>query len=329
VLQETGTPSETRRSGLRRWLTKPAVQTAYFVALLAVTAYSLVREQGDLPDLFSRLDWAMVGLAALVAVLDTLFYVYIQHTIYRGMGVRLTFRQVFSIVCPSQLGKYVPGKVLMAGNYYLLSRQVGVDAREIGSSFLVSTALWIVSAVLCSLPGLASLSPVLRLGSVLLAVALLVTIHPRVLSRLFRVLAWALRKLKLGSLAGRFGEPLALPYSFYLRTLLLYLVAWAGVGLQVWLLVAAVQPVGAAALPVSLAAGAIGTVVGFVALFAPGGIGVREGLGAVILAPATAAEPALLAFVLLRVMTVLADLAFGGIGLFLGRREKRERAGQR
>lgn len=309
-----------QQSGLRRLLSRPAVQTAYFVLLLALTAYYLFRGQSNLPALFDRLDWGIVWLAGLMLVASTLFYIFIQYTIYRGMGVRLTFRQVFSIVAPAQLGKYVPGKVLLPGSYYLLSRQAGVDVREIGSSFLISTALWIVSAVLCSLSAFWALSPDLRLGALLLLLLMLVSIHPRVLSLMFRILAWALRKLGRGVTADRLGEALSLPYHFYLRTLSLYLVAWALVGVVVFMLIAALQPVEMTAFPNSLAAVAIGTVGGFVALFAPGGLGIREGLGAVILAPVTTAELALFVLVLLRLMTVAVDLGFGGLGLLLGRK---------
>lgn len=312
-------PPDEGRPGLRRWLSRSVVQSVYFIVLLAVTAYALFREREALPGLFSNLDWGLASLAGLTLVVATLFYVYVQHSIYRGIGVRLTFRQVFSIVGPSQLGKYVPGKVLMASNYYLLSRGLGVDPRSIGGSFLVSTALWIVSAVLCSLPAFARLSPALRIGALVLAGLLLVSIHPRVLSLGFRALAWSVGKLRRGTADGRLGEPIYLGYPFYLRTLALYLVAWALVGLQVFLLVAALQPVQVAAFPVCTAAAAIGTVAGFVALFAPGGLGIREGVGAVILGQIIPLESALLVFALLRVMTVAADLAFGGLGLLLGR----------
>jgi uncharacterized membrane protein YbhN (UPF0104 family) len=308
------------RSGLRRLLSRPVVQTAYFVLLLALTAYYLVRGGSNLPALFDRLNWSLVGLAGLILLASTLLYIFIQYTIYRGMGVRLTFRQVFSIVCPAQLGKYVPGKVLLPGSYYLLSRQAGVDVREIGGSFLISMALWLVAAVVCSLYAFSALSPVLRLGAVLLVVLLLVSVHPRVLSLMFRVSARVLQRLGRTVSAERLDQALSLPYHFYLKTLLLYLIAWFLVGLEVFVLIAALQPVAITALPASLAAAAIGTVVGFLALFAPGGLGVREGLGALILAPVTSAEVAFFVLVLLRVMTVAVDLSFGGLGLLLGRK---------
>gem|GEM_PF-1471693 len=307
-------------SKLRRLLSSPVMQTAYFILLLAITAFSLFRGWGRLPALLDRTDWRLVWLAGAVLVVATLFYVYVQYAIYRGMGVRLTFRQVFCIVCPASLGKYVPGKVLWASNYYLLSRQAGVDVREIGGSFVISTALWIVTAVLCSLPSLSLLSPGLRYALVLLPVILLSSIHPRILGLVFDLLAWALKKVGRTAAADQIGQALSLPYSFYLKTLVLYLVAWLMVGAQVFLLVAALQGVGLADLFVSLAAGAIGTVIGFVALFAPGGLGVREGLGAVILAQITTAESALFVFALLRLMTVAVDLGFGGLGLLLNRK---------
>ena len=118
------------------------------------------------------------------------------------------------------------------------------------------------------------------------------------------------------------SEAMSLPYRFYLRTLVLYLIAWAMVGTQVFLLVAALQPVGPADFWVSLAAGAVGTVAGFLVLFAPGGLGVREGVGAVILAQITTPDSALFVFVLLRLMTVAVDLAFGGVGLLLRRQTR-------
>lgn len=308
------------QSGLRRLLSRPAVQTGYFALLLAATAYYLVRGGSNLPALFVRLDWSLVWLAGLTLLVSTFLYIFIQYTIYRGMGVRLTFWQVFSIVCPAQLGKYVPGKVLLPGSYYLLSRQAGVDVREIGGSFVISMALWLVAAVLCSLYAFSALSPVLRLGVLLLVVLLLVSVHPRVLSLMFRMLTRVLQRLGHGVNDDRLSQALSLPYHFYLKILCLYLVAWILVGLEVFFLLTAVQPVAVTAFPASLAAAAIGTVVGFLALFAPGGLGVREGLGALILAPVTTAEVALFVLVLLRLMTVAVDLGFGGLGLLLGRK---------
>lgn len=321
VLKSAGLEKPTHHgSGLRRLLSRPVVQTAYFALLLALTGYYLVRGGSNLPAFFDRLDWGMVWLAGLTLLASTLLYIFIQYTIYQGMGVRLTFRQVFSIVCPAQLGKYVPGKVLLPGSYYLLSRQAGVDVREIGGSFLISMALWLLAAVLCSLYAFSALSPALRLGMLFLVVLLLVSVHPRVLSLTFRLLARVLQRLGRGVSDDRLDQALSLPYHFYLRTLCLYLVTWVLVGLEVLLLIAALQPVTITAFPASLAASAIGTVVGFLALFAPGGLGIREGLGTLILAPVTTTEVALFVFVLLRVMTVAVDLGFGGLGLLLGRK---------
>jgi len=89
----------------------------------------------------------------------------------------------------------VPGKVLWASNYYLLSRQAGVDVREIGGSFLISTALWILTVLICSLSSIWVVYPALRYGPLVLPVLLLVSIHPPMLSLFFALGGWILRKV--------------------------------------------------------------------------------------------------------------------------------------
>ncbi|HFD38242.1 MAG TPA: hypothetical protein ENJ31_00105, partial [Anaerolineae bacterium] len=168
---------------------------------------------------------------------------------------------------------------------------------------VISQALWMLTASLCSLPVLTLLDPTLRYLVLLLPLSLLLLLHPRFLQGL----------LRLGQkVAGR-GEPLPLPSglepSFYLRMAALYLLNWSLAGLGVWFCLRAFGPIGGDAFPLALAAIALGTVAGFIALFAPVGLGVREGLGAVILAPVLGPEAALLALLLLRGITVAVDLS--------------------
>jgi hypothetical protein len=61
-----------------------------------------------------------------------------------------------------------------------------------------------------------------------------------------------------------------------------------------------------------------------VALFAPVGLGVREGLGAIILAPAVGADVALLGLVLLRGLTVVVDLSLALVSMVAGARPRAE-----
>jgi hypothetical protein len=63
-----------------------------------------------------------------------------------------------------------------------------------------------------------------------------------------------------------------------------------------------------------------GFLAGFLALFAPGGVGVREGVGAAILVPLMTLENALLLMLLFRGWVVVAELLAGALVLGAGGR---------
>ena len=81
-------------------------------------------------------------------------------------------------------------------------------------------------------------------------------------------------------------------------------------------------PIGIQDFPVVIAASAASLIIGLLAIFAPAGLGVREGVGAPILSQIISLEIAVLAFVLLRFITVITDFVVGGIGTVAFIREK-------
>jgi uncharacterized membrane protein YbhN (UPF0104 family) len=118
--------------------------------------------------------------------------------------------------------------------------------------------------------------------------------------------------------------PEGLGATTYLLVALLYLLNWGLAAMSAWFSVRAFGAIGLDAFPLVLASVALGTVAGFVALFAPAGLGVREGLGVVILAPFTGTQEALLGLVLLRGIAVLVDLSLALIGVAAGARWRAE-----
>jgi uncharacterized membrane protein YbhN (UPF0104 family) len=314
---------------LREIVAHPAVKVGYFLLLLAATVFYLVRWGDRLPDLLSQVKPVWVGAAFVLSCLSSLLYSYIQYVIYRQLGARPTYWTVFRIVSISQLGKYLPGKVLFAGNFYLLSREAGIDNLRIGASFAISMAVWILTASLCGLPVLSLLQPTLRYSVLILPVLLALLLHPRFLGWLLKSVqrtvgrvrgspgAWAQADDSPGFTEADLAE---LAVSFYFRAAFLYLATWALAGLGAYFCLAAFAPIQPEIYPLALASIALGTVAGFVALFAPVGLGVREGIGALILSPAVGADVALLSLVLLRGVTVAVDMLLA-LGAMLASRK--------
>jgi uncharacterized membrane protein YbhN (UPF0104 family) len=313
---------------IRRFVAHPAVKAGYLLLLLLATGFYLVRWGDRLPDLLSQVRPASVGAAFVVTLLSALLYSYIQTYIYRQLGARPTYWTVFRIVTISQLGKYLPGKVLFVGNYYLFSREAGIKNVQIGTSFIISMALWMLTASLCALPVLGLLEPAFRYLILILPLLLALFIHPRFLGWLLKITRRTfgrLRRTASGDPAastagtGDSDEFIELSVASYLRAAFLYLATWALAGLGAYLCLAAFVPVRLEIYPLALASIALGTVAGFLALFAPVGLGVREGIGALVLAPVVGADVALLSMVLLRGITVTVDLVLALVAMIAGR----------
>ena len=314
---------------LRRIAGHPFVKAGYFALLLGATVLYMLRWGDRLPELLGQLRPLPLILALLLTCFSSLLYIYIQYAIYRRLGAQLSYGSAFRIVGISQLGKYLPGKILFAGNFYLLSRGAGIGNLQIGAAFTLSMALWILTASLCALPVLALLQPSLRYSVLVLPVLLALLIHPRFLGFLLRLVQRGAGRLRSRDADGESVAPptaqtellARLDAAFYLRAAFLYLATWALAGLSAWLSLSALVPVGIDAYPLALASISLGTVAGFLALFAPVGLGIREGIGALVLSPAVGPDVALLAMLLLRGITVVVDLMVALLAMLVGRRK--------
>ena len=99
-------------------------------------------------------------------------------------------------------------------------------------------------------------------------------------------------------------------YALYAKITLLYILGWIIAGLGVYFSALVFYPIGIKDLPICLSSIAISTIVGFIAIFAPAGLGVREGVGTVILTSVVPIETAFLVMLMLRLIGVIVDLCF-------------------
>jgi hypothetical protein len=94
---------------------------------------------------------------------------------------------------------------------------------------------------------------------------------------------------------------------------------WLMFGLQAWVLLASLTGRGAGVLLVAIGGYALACSAALVLVVFPGGIGPREVILIAVLTPVLDRPAALALAVLARVTTTISDLAWGGIGLAIGR----------
>lgn len=208
-----------------------------------------------------------------------------------------TSHQVFYL---TQSGKYLPGSLWPFLAQALVARRFGV-AR---SAMLSATSLFLLTHLVTGAAvGLAAVGPVLASGQRWLlwsAAGLgLLLLCPPVLSRLLGL---------LDRLRRRRGPAVATPsWATVGRTVGLMLLAWAAYGTSTWLLVRELTPDRDSWVP-SVGAYALAWVVGFVAVAAPAGVGAREAVLVLVLAPLVGAPSAFSVALVSRAALTVADL---------------------
>jgi uncharacterized membrane protein YbhN (UPF0104 family) len=302
-------------SARRRWALA-LLRYALLAVVLWLVGRELVRSLGELSWQSLHFDpaWAAAAVAAMLAI--SVVQVGPFGLLLRAGGWRLPWGATAGIVWLSSLGKYVPGKAAsVAAAMYLLARRNVPASAALGTSAVVYGLLVTV--------GLAAALPMLTLGPVAaqwpgawLAVAgvlaaAVVCLHPRVLTWLIR---WLWRRL--GKDSG-YAAPAARHYVLAAWAIMLN---YAFYGLAIWFSARALGPVAPANIGWFMSAGAAAAVAGIVALFAPGGIGVREGVLLVALGHYVGRADAAIVSVALRVIQTALEAVLGAAAMAVLRR---------
>lgn len=253
-------------------------------------------------------------------------YVYINYSTYRALGTNISYWQTFQVVAFSRLGVYMPGKVWYAANYYMFSRSLDIKSATVGKNFVINNALLFFTGALCSFFAVSQLPFIARYFLVILPILMLILIHPKVLDKIFSILIIKLLQISSENKPddSEDSQKMSWSYVLYLKFIGLYFLMWFSNGFALYLCLRVFESISIQTFPVIVAAGASGLIIGLLAVFAPGGIGIREGIGMAMLSQIVPIETALFASILLRLIQVVLDLTMGGGAAVMFMRKKRD-----
>ena len=269
-----------------------AAQWLAGLAIIAVAARSLARNWADLRS--QPLEWRVQpGWLLVSALLVWLMYALLivaWRTMLAGWGQRLDGWTSARIWTVSSLGKYLPGKVWAVAGMALMAQRAGIAPWAATGSAVVLQVLAIgTGAAVAGLTGRAAIEAAHQGSGVVLGllvagavagVALL--LWPPLLRRLLRFAAPDAEARGAPAVAG------------IVVGIVANAVAWVGYGAALWVLSRGLLPGVDLGLGLAIAVFTASYLAGFLALFAPGGLGVREGLfilmlqGPLGIGPATA-----------------------------------------
>lgn len=285
------------------WSVQIALTAAVTWAILARLDLSLDQLAALDPARWRPAPWPLLtsSLLLLIAFVVTAWY-WARLAAAFG-GPTLPLADATRIYFLANLGRYLPGKLWQIAGLAYLARQQGVPSLAATGAAVLGQSLTLIGAfVVGALPlalggrgGEAMPSPWILL--LLAAVGALLLVPP-----LFRqTLAAAFRTLRQPPPDLRALDPL-----FGLRWLTLYTLAWIVYGTAFWIFARAF----AVSAGVIDAAGAFAGAyfAGYVAIFAPAGIGIREGVLAALLSPHVPAPEAVALAILARLWATVVEL---------------------
>jgi uncharacterized membrane protein YbhN (UPF0104 family) len=295
----------------RRW--PAALRIVVTVVVLALVARALVRNWSSFRSAGFAMSvhpgWLLLSFASLGVV--SFLQIESWRRILAGWGQSLAFWRAARIWFLANLGRYVPGKVWSVAGMVVMAKQEGVQPWAAAASAVAVQALGLGTAaavVAATIPGAAS--------GLRLAVAAVLS------AATIGILAWERGVRRIARLAGQGATWRALPPGTVILSTLLTAASWVAYGAAFWLLARGLGLPGRLAVGPATGTFALAYVVGLLVLFAPGGIGFREGVLSSLLSPQLGLGGALGLSVASRLQLTLVEAGAGVGALLIGRHKE-------
>lgn len=316
-----GTESPAVPSSRRRWM-----RVFIGVPLFGIVCYFVGR---SLASDFGQIDWSNLRLNYLALagafaclVLSRFMNGLNCSVLLASLGHPISVRRVTPVIWLASLGRYVPGKMAVVAGAAIMLTRLGVRMPAALASLFLSTALMIIMSLITCLPLLAM--PAIReampfgwLLGLLILLGGLVCLHPRVFMTLVN---FVLRRLKRQPL------PSHLATGPLLQAILVSLFRSLLLSAGLCFTAQSMTCVPASAFALFIGSAGLASVAGFLAVFAPAGLGVHEGVYLLTLSPLLGPAAALLAIVF-RLLHIVSDIVTAAIALPLVSRSTGNRAG--
>jgi len=259
---------------------------------------------------FRRLHFNVPLLLVSVIFLFGYFLLFIfgWKLILRNIDVSLPFLKGLKIIFYSLLGKYLPGKIwTWAGRLYFC-QQLGIAPSKTFLSIVLELVLITTSGILIFLVAILNTSEFkIHANPVFLIIVVIVCfiiIHPKIL---MRGMNFFLRLMK--------KESIRVDLNFYQISGMMgyYCITWFCFGTAFYFLINSVTFIEPSKIPILAGSFAVSSLIGAMALFAPSGLGLREGILSLLLTNFFTISLAILLSFLCRIWISIGELILTGI----------------
>ena len=259
-------------------------------------------------------------LSTLIFALSYFIQVWAWYLITLRLEVAVSPSETLESWFYSQLGKYLPGKIWLLLSRFYFYESKGKSKKNISVALYFEIVTMIAAAGLIFLAALFVYREIWlfyfwRQSGWLVVLFLLglLSLHPRFLQK---ILNWILGQFK--------KEPFSLSISYpdVLWILLVCILSWIVGGIGFYLFIDSVYPVASQYILFLTGALAASSMLGLIAIFAPSGLGVREGALVYLLSFVMATPVAVIVSILTRIWMTLIEIGLIGVVYLFGKLQK-------
>ncbi|MBU2637742.1 MAG: flippase-like domain-containing protein [Nanoarchaeota archaeon] len=297
---------------MKPWL-KFALKAVIGLAIIFFLAERLVKSYSQIADYEFTINYGFIALSIALGIIGFLMLSFGWKQCLRICGGDISTGKAIVLWFRSQMAKYLPGTV-----WYFICRardcsKLGISKKESISSLFFESLMLGVSALIFSMAVLAVSNaelPVSRYALIAVIILGLASMHPAIVNR---IAALFKKDVKL----------IHVNYSKIVLTIAYYMLCWAVIGFGFYILAKAIYPVQISTMPYIIALFLLSWVIGFVSVFAPGGIGVREGIIVLLLSSITTAPIAIVIAFASRIWWTIAETSIFAASTVIERLNKR------
>lgn len=286
----------------KRWSFLHLVNCAFLLVVFILVVWFVISYKNDFYRLWLSSNFFFLSLSILILTFfvfgQGLLVVFLLHSLGVRTGIHTTLRIIFVAL----LGKYVPGKIWILTMRSTLFAQKGIPIRNVLTAAGLEHFYIIVTAIVVFLltTRVVENSFILfQRFTAILIILFLILVPQRILKLVNKILILIKR------------SPLdrSLLYTRSLFFSIMFIITWFILGLGIWILARGISiDISLAELPAVSGYYAVSVVAGFLALFAPAGMGVREGAFALAMSRYMCPAEAVFFALAARLMTSLAEL---------------------
>lgn len=291
-----------------------------FLVLVAwfLTKY-FIKNYEDLKNLNLKINWIVFFVSMVFFFIYKIMLASLWHYITIINGTAISYGKAITAYLYSILGKYIPGKVFMLAARLVYYDKEGAKKRKVSICFLIENILTLLGAALLFIISLLffpnNLLSDYKYLTVGLIVLFFIIINPKILNIFLGILERITKKIDL---------KLTFNYIEMLKLVFLFIINWSIVGIGFYILVCSIYTIPLSQALYTAGVFALAAIIGILSIFAPSGLGVREGIIVLGLSMIMPSEYAVILSVISRLWSTIPELILAGIAFIITKITKRK-----